>query len=425
MVAFKKLLFTSTLPTAALFAGASSLGAINARADGTFVDFFEQGKLLVDARYRFEHVDQDLIVNEANAHTLRARVGFQTGKVWDLQALVEGEGIVQFNDDFNDTVNGNTAFPTVADPEDFQINRLQLEYTGLPQTAITVGRQRINFDNQRFVGGVAFRQNEQTFDAARITNTSIENLSLTYVYVNQINRIFGEEGGASAFQGAFEGNTHLFNAGYDIKGWGKLTGYAYLIELEDAPQATIPSTKTFGARFAGKHDISEGIAGLYALEYARQSDYENNPGNYDVDYWLVEAGIGAHGFKLLGGIESLEGDGTNRFQTPLATLHKFQGFADVFLVTPANGIVDAYATLGYETKIENAAPLTGIMAAVTYHDFETERGSASLGSEVDVELVARFGGNWSAGLKYADYDGVAGPGLADRSKLWLSVDFTY
>jgi hypothetical protein len=419
MIAFKKVLFASTLPSAALFACAASLGAIAAKADGTFVDFFDQGKLLIDARYRYEHVEQDLIANDANAHTLRARIGFQTGKVWDLQGLIEGEGIVQFNDDFNDTVNGNTTFPIVADPEDFQINRLQLEYSGLPQTVVTVGRQRINFDNQRFVGGVAFRQNEQTFDAARITNTSIEKLALTYIYVNQVNRVFGEE----STQGAFEGDTHFVNAGYDIKGWGKLTGYAYLIDLEDAPQATIPSTRTFGVRFAGKHDIAEGITGLYAFEYATQSDYENNPGNYDVDYWLVEAGVGAHGFKLLGGIESLEGDGTNRFQTPLATLHKFQGYADVFLVTPTNGIVDVYGTLAYETKIESADPLTSIMAAVTYHDFEAERGSASLGSETDIELMARFGEHWSAGVKYADYDGVAG--LADRDKLWVSADFNY
>lgn len=419
MAAAQKYFFTSPLPIAALFACASSLGAISAKADGTFSDFFEQGKPLIDVRYRFEHVEQDLIANDANAHTMRARVGFLTGKVWDLQFLVEGEGIVHFSDEFNDTVNGNTTFPVVADPEDFQINRLQVEYSGLPQTAITVGRQRINFDNQRFIGGVAFRQNEQTFDAARITNTSIENLSLTYAYVNQVNRIFGEE----STQGAFEGDTHLFNAGYDIKGWGKLTGYAYLIELGDAPQATLPSTKTFGLRFAGKHDIAEGVSGLYAFEYARQSDYENNPNDYDVDYWLVEAGLGAHGFKLLGGIEALQSDGSNRFQTPLATLHKFQGYADVFLVTPQNGIVDTYATLGYETKIDDAEPLTGIMAAVTHHDYETDRGNASLGSETDLELVARFGDQWSAGIKYAGYDGV--PGFADRDKLWFSVDFSY
>jgi hypothetical protein len=418
-------LFASTLPTAALLAASATIGAMSVKAEPAFDDFFDTGKLIADVRYRFEQVEQDGFTNDADAHTLRARVGFQTGKVWDLQGLIEGEGIVHFNDDFNDTVNGNTAFPIIADPEDFQINRLQIEYTGIPQTAVTIGRQRINLDNQRFVGGVAFRQNEQTFDAARITNTSIENLALTYIYVNRINRIFGEE----STQGAFEGDTHLFNAGYDIKGWGKLSGYAYLIELEDAPQATIPSTKTLGLRFAGKHDFP-GVAALYAVELATQSDHANNPASYDVGYWLVEAGIAAHGFKLSAGVETLEGDGVNRFQTPLATLHKFQGYADVFLVTPANGITDRYGTFGYETKLDGMDPLTGVMAAITYHDFETERGGGSLGTETDVELVARFGDQWSAGIKYADYDGIPStPGVcttcADRSKLWLSVDFTY
>lgn len=430
MRSFKQALLTSTLPSALLFASVSSIGAIAARADGTAADFFDQGKLLVDARYRYEHVEQDGLANEANAHTLRARVGFLTGKVFDLQFLVEGEGVVQFNDDFNDTTNGNTTFPVVADPEDFQINRLQVEYSGLPQTVITVGRQRINLDNQRFVGGVAFRQNEQTFDAARITNTSIENLNLTYIYVNQINRVFGEEGGPGASQGALEGDTHLFNAGYDFKNWGKLTGYAYWIDLEDAPQATVPSTQTFGLRFAGKHPITDEFTALYGAEYATQSDYRNNPASYDVDYWMLEGGVAAHGFKLLGGAESLGSDGVNRFQTPLATLHKFQGYADVFLVTPQRGIVDVYGTLGYETKIEGAEPLTGIVASATYHDFDTERGGASLGSEIDVELAAKFGEHWTVGVKYADYDGIPStPGVcttcADRSKLWLSAELTY
>jgi hypothetical protein len=117
-------------------------------------------------------------------------------------------------------------------------------------------------------------------------------------------------------------------------------------------------------------------------------------------------------------------------QTPLATLHKFQGHADVFLVTPTNGITGRYGTLGYETKLDGMDPLTGVMAAITYHDFEAERGGASLGAETDFELVARFGGHWSAGIKCADYDGIPStPGVcttcAGRSKLWLSVDFAY
>lgn len=411
------LLSSSLLPGALLFASIASLGAISAKADASFSDFVDGGKFLLDVRYRFEAVTQDGKPDDAEAHTIRVRAGFQTGKVWDLQGLIEAEGVFQLNDQFDDTINGHTSFPIVADPEDIQINRLQLEYSGLPQTLVTVGRQRMNFDNQRFVGGVAFRQNEQTFDAVRITNTSIENLSLTYVYVNQVNRVFGED----SPQGTYDSNTHLINAAYDIKNWGKLTGYAYLIDLDEAPTQ---STATFGARFAGKHDISKEIAALYAAEYAKQSDYGNNTADVDLNYWLVEAGLASHGFKLLGGRETLEGNGVRGFATPLATLHKFQGYADVFLNTPPNGIVDTYGTLAYETKLEDAGPVTGVMAAVTYHEYQAERGSASYGSETDFEVVARLGDNWSAGVKYADFNSDAAS-FKERDKLWLTVEFNY
>lgn len=409
-------IFSSTLPWASILAACATLGATSARADSSLGDAFAGGKFIFDGRYRYEHVEQSGFAREANANTLRARVGFQTATVWDVQGLVEIESVVQFNDDFNDTVNGNVTHPIVADPQDFQINRLQIDYSGLPQTVVTVGRQRINFDNQRFVGGVAFRQNEQTFDAARITNTSIESFSITYAFVNRVNRVFGEE----SAQGAFEGGTHLLNAGYEVAGWGKVSGYAYLIDLRELPAQ---ATKSFGLRFAGKHDIANGISGLYVLEYGTQSEYGRNGGDFDLSYSLIEAGLSAHGFRALAGIETLNGDGVRGFSTPLATLHRFQGYADVFLNTPANGIVDRYGTLAYETKLEDYEPVTGAMAAVTYHEFDAERGSASFGSETDVELVARFGDHWSAGIKYATYDGDSG--FADRDKVWLSIDVTY
>jgi len=376
----------------------------------------ERGKILADVRYRFEHVEQDGIANKADAHTVRARLGFQTAKFWNTQVLVEGEAVGQLNERFNDTVNGKTTFPIVSDPEDLQLNRLQLDFTGIPGNAITVGRQRINLDNQRFVGGVAFRQNEQTFDAARITNTAIPHLSATYIYLHRVNRIFGEDSN----QGSFTGDTHLVNAGYDIKDWGKLTGYAYFLDLSSAPAL---STESFGVRFAGRHGLSPGLSALYAGEYARQKPYADNPGTFELDYWLAEAGLAIREFKLLAGQESLEGDGTRGFSTPLATLHKFQGFADVFLTTPANGINDRYGTLSYETKFTKAGPIAGLMAAITYHDYEAERGGASLGKEINAELVLRIGKRWSIGAKVADYDGDGV--LADRRKFWFPIEFVY
>lgn len=410
------MLLNSTLPGAGVLAVAATLGALSAKADTTFGDALLGGKFNLDVRYRYEHVDQDGFARDADAHTIRARAGYQTGKFWDLQAMVEIEGVLQLNDAFNDTVNGNVGYPVVADPQDLQINRLQIDYSGLPQTTVTLGRQRIVLDNQRFVGNVAFRQNEQTFDALRVSNTTVPNLTATYAFVDRVNRVFGEE----SPQGSFEGDTHLVNVGYDVKEWGRLSGYAYLIDLIELPAQ---STQTFGLRFAGKYDVADGFTAFYALEYANQSEYAGNTGKFELDYTLLEAGIGAYDVKALVGMETLDGDGVRGFSTPLATLHKFQGFADVFLTTPANGVVDKYATLAYETQTKDLEPLTGVMAAVTYHAFDAERGGASFGSEIDVELVARFGPHLSAGVKYASYDGDGG--FADRDKIWLSIDVTY
>jgi hypothetical protein len=401
---------------AALLGWSAVTACTVARADGS-EGIIEGGQLIFDGRLRLEHVEQAGFVEDAVAPTLRARVGFQTGTFLNLQLLAEGEGVLHLSDDFNDTVNGNVTFPVVTDPEGVELNRLQIEFSGLPETVATLGRQRINLDNQRFVGAVGFRQNEQTFDALRATNTSIDGATLTYAFVTQVNRIFGNE----SPQGEFEGATHLINAAYQLPRFGRLTGYAYLLDLEEAPAL---STATFGARLAGKGSLGGDVTARYAVEYAYQRDYADNPLDFALHYGHGEAVVGYEGFSVAAGVETLEGDGVVGFSTPLATLHKFQGYADVFVATPPNGIRDLYGGVGFETIFEEASgPVTGVMAAVWLHDFKTERGGQPLGSEVDVELTARLGEHLSVGAKYADYDGDGG--FASRRKLWLQIDCAY
>jgi hypothetical protein len=383
-------------------------------------DLLVDGKFIFDARARYEQVDQDNIALTAEAPTIRARVGFVTGKVANFQGLIEGEAIVHLSDRFNDTVNGDTQFPKVVDPAGMELNRLQIEYTGIPQTVVTLGRQRINLDNQRFVGAVGWRQNEQTFDALRVTNTSIDGLTLTYAFVNQVNRIYGNE----SVQGQYDGPIHLFNAAYDLAPVGKIAGYAYLLDLDGVALVDRQSTATLGLRVTGKKDVGDGLTLGYEAEYARQNDHGNNPGHFDLNYWHGDLSLSHGEFGALVGVESLEGDGTRGFSTPLATLHKFQGYADSFLTTPPNGIVDVYGKIGYETKFkEPVGPITAFTAAAWYHGFDAERGGASLGEEFDLEAVARLGEHFAIGTKYANYDGVVDfPGL---EKVWLYVDVNY
>ena len=77
--------------------------------------------------------------------------------------------------------------------------------------------------------------------------------------------------------------------------------------------------------------------------------------------------------------------------------------------------------IGYDTAFDDVGPLTGLSAALTYHDFDAARVANPLGAEADVEVSASFGPQWTAGVKFADFDG-EGPD-ADRRKLWLSLEF--
>lgn len=374
--------------------------------------FLADGSLLFNLRYRYETVSQDGFAKDAQAHTVRLRAGYRTAAIWNLQALAELEATGHLSGSFNDTVNGHAAYPVVSDPENVELNRLQLLYTGLPDTAVTLGRQEIDLDDQRFVGVVAFRQNEQTFDAVRIDNDSLPGFALTYIYLDRVNRVFGER----SRQGHLNGDMHLVNAGYDLKPLGKLIAYAYLLGFDSAPAL---STQTYGASLSGRQAAGNEISLIYRAEAATQHPYANNPHRFDLTYLRGELGLSSGIWSALGGVEYLEGDGKTGFSTPLATLHKFQGFADVFLTTPAGGITDAYGKIGIAKNDLAFGPLTGASLAGWYHDFSNPHGG-SLGSEFDLEAVVHFGSHVSASLTYAKYDGT--PGFASRDKVWFAIE---
>jgi hypothetical protein len=323
------------------------LAAGAAHADGLdpIKGAFGETKPIFDTRLRMENVDQDGIAEDAHALTLRARLGFETGKAWNTSLLLEGEAVVLIQDEYrpDPAVPVNAAYPVVADPESYEINRFQLTNTSLPGTTLTLGRQRIALDDQRFVGPVGWRQNEQTFDAFRIVNRSVANLTLDATYLDRVNRVFADD----SRQGDYKGDTLLLNAGYQTK-IGKISAFSYLLDFE--PIVTIPagmnpvrdSTSTYGLRFAGEKPVGK-IKLAYAASYATQTDYADNPLDFDLDYQFAEVtatfrqfgfGVGA---EILGGngLAGLAGKGVT---TPLATLHKFQGWADKFLTTPANGL---------------------------------------------------------------------------------------
>ena len=375
-----------------------------------FETALSETKPIFQARLRYEGVDQTGFANDADALTYRFRAGFETGAFFDTKFLLEFDHIDDLVDDFNSTTNGNIAYPVVADPQATELNRLQLTNTSLPDTTITLGRQRIILDDSRFVGNVGWRQNEQTFDGLRVQNQSLGELKLDVSYVNQVNRIFGDESAA----GRWEGDITLVNASHPTP-LGNLTGFAYFLDMDGA--ATGVSSQTLGARLNGSQELGEGRL-AYAVSYANQTDYGSSPFDYSADYYTLDARYTVNSFTFGGGIETLGGDAQRAFQTPLAPLHKFQGWSDKFLVTPVNGVEDIYATLAY--RAGDVGFLNALNLSATYHDLSADVGGMDYGSELDLVASARVG-DVNVTLKFADYssDGFA----TDTSKLWIQFDF--
>jgi hypothetical protein len=405
-------------------AGAMLLCAANVHAAETAGDLhtaLAATKPIIDLRLRMEDVDQDGIADEAHAITLRARLGFETGKWGDTALLVEGEGIVPLRDDYrpDNVVAKKTNFPVVADPEAYEINRLQLVNTSLPGTTITLGRQRLLLDDQRFVGNSGWRQDEQTFDALRIVNKSIKNLTLDATYLDQVNRVNGPD----SPQGRYHGDGVLLNAGYQTK-VGKITAFGYLLDFDSivgVPAAVRDSTSTYGLRFAGDRPVGQ-VKLNYAASYATQSDYADNPLSFDLDYLAGEFGATFNQFSAAIGTERMEGNGVKGFTTPLGTLHRFNGWVDKFLTTPPNGLVDDYVNVGATFK--KVAALDSLGLIVSYHDYEAEHISADYGNEWNLSLTAKWK-RTTLLLKYGDYEQGVLATARNTQKLWAQVEFVW
>lgn len=389
-------------------------GAVHAEVqDDSLAAALSGGKANLAVRLRYEDVTQDNPLKDASAFTLRTRLGYTTAKWNDLNLMIEFENIHPLgSEDYNSgpgvfsATNGNSAYSTIADPTGSEVNQYWLGYSGLPNTQVKLGRQRLILDNARFIGNVGWRQNEQTFDGLNIVNTGIPNATINYSYLTRSNFIFFNN---------FEMSTHLLNIGYSLSDSHKLTSYAYLLDF-DKDGAARRDTKTLGGRAAGAFPM-DGFKVLYALEYATQADYADSPSTVDADYSLAEFGIGLKSVTAKVGLETLGGDGTYGFQVPLATNHAFQGWADMFLATPATGVVDTYL------NVAAAVPGIGGKLVVVYHDFKADQGSASYGDEIDVVYKRPITPNFGMAIKYADY--TADTFKVDTRKLWVQAEYKF
>lgn len=350
--------------------------------------------------------------NDAKASTLRTRLSLQSGELKGFDVFLEFDaisyiGITDFNAGAgNDPVRPD--YPTVADPKGAEVNQGYLDYNGFDGWLLRGGRQRINYDNQRFIGSVGWRQNEQTFDAFRV-DYGTGKFKASYDIVKYVRRILGPR--VSAGRDEMDA-TQFVNLSYDFS-FGKLAGYYYYIDNIDR-EAT--SNQTLGARLSGKWKVNDSWGLRYEAELATQSDISRNPTSYDAGYLhLVGAAVIGPwdlglGWEMLGGDEDVSGEA---FRTPLATLHKFNGWADRFLTTPGAGIDDKYVGGKWAQGKWSAQ--------VWYHDFRAEDGNDRYGTEIDAALGYKFTDRFSGLLKVADFSTKDDDSFPDTMKFWVML----
>jgi hypothetical protein len=358
-------------------------------------------------RARAEHVDDAAFARDADAVTARLRAGLRAKFATHWSALLEAEAIGALDDDYNSGANGRTQYPAVIDPTGVELNQLWLARQ-TDTLLVRLGRQRLALDNQRWLGASGWRQNEQTFDALAVEWKPAAKWTLRYDGLAKVHRVNGDDA-RDPLARERDLSSHFLNAtrATPRQQW---TGYTYLHEDRDVHAA---STLTYGLRWHGDTANAERRWGA-TLEAARQFDYAENPLDFAHSYWLVEPTLGLDKTTLRAGWEHLGGNGAHALQTPLATLHAFDGWADRFLATPNNGLEDRY--LG-------AAGKAGKFAwNVSWHDFRADTSAGRYGREWNASLSRPLRKGVDAMLKFADFSG-AGP-VRDVTKVWLQVEWT-
>lgn len=369
------------------------------------------GRINIDLRYRYERVEQDGL-KTANGDPIRLRLGYLTPKLAGFQGFAEFEGNTPvFSDDYNDKSNGKDEYGVIADPSEAELNQGWLSYDLIDKTVLQAGRQRILLNNQRFIGNVGWRQLEQTYDAVNLFSSSFGDFSAYGVYIWNVRNPSSQD---------VNMHSPLLNLNYTFQGIGTLSAYGYWLDYDDPDNSgSSPfafSTQTYGLRFDGSHQLTDNFNLLYTAETARQEDYQENPDDYAAYYLhLILGGLAPNsesavtniGGKL--GYEVLGSDNNVSLKTPLGTNHAFNGWADLFLTAPPEGLRDFYVALNLTWL--------GIKADLIYHDFRADSGGATYGSEIDLSLTKKFSDNYILQAKYADYD--ADEFKTDVQKFWL------
>jgi len=223
---------------------------------------------------RYEQYAADRLLGGNDAILFRARPGIALSSgPWSLDAI--SDAAIEVRRDA-------AATDTPAHPDAIRLGELTLQYRGLPQTAISVGRQRLGIADVAITGD---RDGEQTFDAARLRWTGLPGLSADLAYAWSSSSLWATD--ASPLPVSVPGE-NLFARLSWTSGIGTLSGYAYQIDQRNAEESDFRLlNQVYGARFSGSRRVGQGTRVGYAVGYFRQTGALANAAAGAPTYWQI------------------------------------------------------------------------------------------------------------------------------------------
>lgn len=401
--------------------------ATQLQAADSLLDAVRQGQPMTSFRLRYEHVDQQNLPETGESFTLRSLIGWQTADFHGFSIGAQIIDVAKFRGDYDERdqgrpQSGRAGFPVIVDPNATGLNQLYVDWTGWRDTRIRAGRQAVNLDNARFIGDIAFRQVMQVFDGISLLNKSLANTALYLAHFDRVRQISTRHR---------EGDLDIVNVSHRLSPTASLTGYGYFSSFDNPTigaasvfgPGTDQSHKSLGLRLNGTRRVNGHWQALYTAEYARQSDYADGDRRIGAYYLHLGVGVMLGNWSLRADHETLSSnDGIYAFQTPFGTNHLFQGWADLFLVTPRQGIRDNF--LSFSGKPWRALQLVG-----EYHIIRSDEDGIDFGRELDLALAYAINAQLQAKIEYASFkedDRLAGQARKpDTEKLWLTLMYAF
>jgi hypothetical protein len=374
------------------------------------------GSARAELRGRYEHVSTDTALQDATALTARLKLDYQSSK-WNrldfgLEALYTAAAAAE---EYNSLRNQRSQFAAIADPNGGALSAAWLRWQAPYAFTMTAGKQALDFERSRYLGSDAFRQRPQRFTAVTVVNDYLPNTEVEATWLNAAHPVTG---------GNLRLDGHVLRVRYQLRPALEIGGYAYHFDF-NAPARD--DTRTYGLRAEGAYmlpatrpgPVVQGLQMSYQLEAAHQSADAQTNGRGRALHGLAQLGLRAEQagawqrVEAYGRLEALGGDGGYAFQTPLASLHEFQGPSDQFLATPADGLLDI--ELGARATLDSRIGTTSL--AGEWHRYEGIEESIVYGYEWALSAEQTMNRYLMLGASYAHYRAEALG--ADSDKVWL------